>query len=184
MEKIKEAPAYTENIFRWKYKWRLSRKDFLIQSLGYWIPSIIALSMIWNSETWDMAWIIWTVFWVSLIPMFIVTHIKRFHDLGYSWWWVLLEFGFFLNIIIWPLLYFLRWDYWPNLYWFDPLIDYEKQKKLVEVKDGVLLVKKMKIIGENPKIVKKENSKAKKADKIKKIEKPKPKENIDDDWDF
>jgi hypothetical protein len=42
----------------------------------------------------------------------------------------------------------------------------------------------MKIIGENPKIVKKENSKAKKADKIKKIEKPKPKENIDDDWDF
>lgn len=197
MTKISRAPDYTNIMFKWKWKWRLSRKEFLWQSLWFSIASFISLAMIWNSEPWDMWWIIWTMFWVTFIPMLLVTHIKRFHDLGYSWFWVIFEFTIILNLIIWPFLYFLKWNYWPNLYWYDPLIDYEKQKKYVEVKDSVLYVKKMEININNNSVSNKKtdtNIKIKDNNSVKSntkntIKNKHTKNNIEvqnenDDWDF
>lgn len=145
MSEITSVPAYADFFFKWKFKWRLARKNFLIQSIWYWIPSFLALAMIWNSETWEMWWIIWTMFWITFIPLLIQTHIKRFHDLGYNWLWITLEFTIFLTPFILIFLYFLKWTNWPNKYWFDTLLELEKQKKLVEFKDNVLIIKPLKI---------------------------------------
>lgn len=145
MSKTIWAPAYTDTWFKWKIKWRLSRKSFILQSIAYAIASLIALAIILNYETWGFWWILWTVFWWAFIPMLITVHVKRFHDLDKNWWWVILEFSLILNFLIWPLLYFIKWTSGPNNYWFDPLMDYEKQKKSVNFKDNKLIIKEIRI---------------------------------------
>lgn len=52
-----------------------------------------------------------------VIPyVFIVGHIKRFHDLNKSWWYILLYLIPFINVGMLIYLLFFPWTKWENKY--------------------------------------------------------------------
>lgn len=111
--------------FKWKYQWRISRSEYFWASVWYWIPSFVCLALIANWEPGETWWIIWTTLWVWFIFQYIVTQIKRWHDLNLNWWMVWTQ----VFIIPYLALHFLKWTKWTNNYWLDPVIKVEQEKK-------------------------------------------------------
>ena len=120
-----------------KISWRFNRKKFWLYPIWMFLLVFIELFLLltlinfilWNQNISVIMWlsiskisfIISNIWYLFILYIWILTYIKRLHDLNKSGWMSILLLIPFINIYIIIICGFLKWTVGKNQYWEDPL---------------------------------------------------------------
>lgn len=130
-----------------KCEWRMNRWEYWFYSLAGYVAYFWLCMLMWF-----IIWILndgyisdWTstgiAYWL-IVPVFIwfaMIWICRLHDLWKKWPLIILWFIPLINLIIWIMLWFSKWDEWKNEFWDEPN-SVSKTINIISVIMGILLV--------------------------------------------